>query len=49
MKHRVTIEFDEDDPIYQDFVKYVSNNYLTLTSVVKQAIKKFLEQQYEDR
>ena len=43
MKKRITIEFDENDQIYIDFMKYVNENYLTLTSAIKQAIVKLLK------
>ena len=43
MKKRITVVFDEDDDLYIEFIKYVKNNYLTLSSAIKQAIIELLK------
>lgn len=43
MKKRITIEFEEDDELYLKLIKYIKENYLTLTSAIKQALHKMLD------
>lgn len=42
MKKRITIVFDEDDPVYKLFLKYIKSNCLTLTGAIKYAIIKLI-------
>lgn len=48
MKKRITIEFDENDELYKKLIKYVNDNYLTFTSVIKQSLSNFLKNTEND-
>lgn len=47
MKKRITIEIDENDPLYQLLIKYTKENYTTLTGAIKLSLQKFLNEDQE--
>ena len=42
MERRITIVFKDDDPLYRKLVKYVEENYTTISGAVKVALQKML-------
>ena len=44
MKKRITFELDINDPLYKLLVEYSKNNFMTMTSVIKLALQKLLNE-----